>query len=324
MDNKKMRISVIVAVALFVALFAAMLACATIYDLEISKILTKDALPAGQYFSTSQFGLFFEAVGSCPIYLVTSLGCVIAFWLAARWDKKGLNVIIPCGAAVGSFATMFLFVRDIFEYIGEHMHTDYMEKFYVLLCIIILSAMLTGLLILAWKNVSADTNRKLRSWLFVILTVLACYLIVNFVKSPMGRMRFRAMNYNNNGFDQFTRWYVKNGKRNLVPTPHGVSVSDSCKSFPSGHTYSAAMVYTLTCLPYLLPSWNKKWVKALLWVLTIGFTAAVAISRIVVGAHFMSDVLFGGTISFLAMIAAREIFVCKGCHIKCFFNGKKE
>ena len=46
----------------------------------------------------------------------------------------------------------------------------------------------------------------------------------------------------------------------------------------------------------------------------------VAISRIVVGAHFFSDVLMGGTLAFVSMIIAREIFICKGAHLKAVFG----
>ena len=46
----------------------------------------------------------------------------------------------------------------------------------------------------------------------------------------------------------------------------------------------------------------------------------VAISRIVVGAHFFSDVLMGGTLAFVSMIIAREIFIFKGAHLKAVFG----
>ena len=36
-------------------------------------------------------------------------------------------------------------------------------------------------------------------------------------------------------------------------------------------------------------------------VSTIAFTGYIAVSRIVVGAHFFSDVLFGGTIIYLSV-----------------------
>jgi hypothetical protein len=78
------------------------------------------------------------------------------------------------------------------------------------------------------------------------------------------------------------------------------------------------MIYTLLCLPYLLEKFNTRAWKIALWIITVGFTGIVAVSRIVVGAHYMSDVLFGGTIAFLAVMLSREVFICKFSHIKCF------
>ena len=48
-------------------------------------------------------------------------------------------------------------------------------------------------------------------------------------------------------------------------------------------------------------------------------TMLVAISRIVVGAHYMSDVTFGGTFAFVSFIIMREIFICKGSHFFALF-----
>ena len=95
-------------------------------------------------------------------------------------------------------------------------------------------------------------------------------------------------------------------------------MDDSCKSFPSGHTFSAAVIYSLLCLPSLFDKLNKPWIKALFYVGTIGYTAFVAISRILVGAHYMSDVLMGGTIAFVAAMLGKEMFVDGFKHFKCF------
>ena len=315
-----------IAIALFVIVFAALLTVATLFDLDISKIMTKNALPEGNYFSTSGFGLFFEAVGSAPVYIMGSIVGVILFWWGIRKDNLSLRVILTIVGAVAVFVGLYLFINDIFKYIGEHMHDEeYMGKGYVQFCILMLTLINSVLLVLTWKNVGKETNDKLIIWVLVILGVIICYLVVHFVKGPVGRMRYRAMNYSEEyGFEYFTRWYVVNGERNLVPVAHGVEISDSCKSFPSGHTYSAGVIYTLVCLPDLLEKWNKKWIKAVIYSGTAVFTGIVAISRIVVGAHFMSDVLFGGTLSFLACMLFREIFIFRFAHFKNLFSKKSD
>ena len=156
---------------------------------------------------------------------------------------------------------------------------------------------------------------------------MAGYLIIHFVKGPVGRMRFRTMNAaGDTEFTQFTNWWVSNGKRKPYSAEAGSALvlpSDQCKSFPSGHTYSAGLIYTLICLPDLVKSiGDKKWTRPVIYAVTIAFTGIVAISRIAAGAHYMSDVLFGGTLSFLFMMIGREIFIFKGAHFKALFERK--
>ena len=93
---------------------------------------------------------------------------------------------------------------------------------------------------------------------------------------------------------------------------------DTCKSFPSGHTYCAAITFALICLPDLFESFKKRWVKAICWTVPAAYTLTVAISRIVVGAHYLSDVLVGGTLAFTLVIVIREVLILNCAHFKAF------
>ena len=77
------------------------------------------------------------------------------------------------------------------------------------------------------------------------------------------------------------------------------------------------MTYALIMLPDVLGTRNKG-LRALCWIFPVLFTGIVAISRIVVGAHFFSDVLMGGTIAFVCMMFAREAVIFRFSHFKCF------
>jgi PAP2 superfamily. len=305
----------------FAIVFAALIVIASFYDLEISKILTKNSLPDNAYISTNGFGLFFEAIGSMPIFVMLALGAAVWFWWGMHHNQRWVSVI----AAVVIVVAFYIAVNDALGYIMEAMSASihggiaeddpFRNSVYVDCIAFFFGSVFSVLLLFAWKNVKKETNDGLLKWIFVILLVMACYLIIHFVKKPMGRMRFRTMNAaGDTNFSGFTPWWQKNGARVVYEN----LPDDQCKSFPSGHTFSAGVIYTLLCLPYLIKSWDKKWVKALLWVVTVGYTGTVAISRIVVGAHYMSDVLFGGTIAFMGTMLARELIVCKGSHIKCF------
>ena len=65
---------------------------------------------------------------------------------------------------------------------------------------------------------------------------------------------------------------------------------------------------------------KSKGKRAVCWIAAIAYTGMVAVSRIIVGAHFFSDVLMGGTIAFVCMIIPREIFICKGANVKSMFG----
>jgi len=93
------------------------------------------------------------------------------------------------------------------------------------------------------------------------------------VKYFWGRVRFRELDA---VFSQFTPWYL----------PQGLTGFDS---FPSGH---AAMGWMLLPLLILI-SGKKGWIKYSMFILIFIWAVVLALSRVVIGAHYASDVLFG-------------------------------
>ncbi len=342
--NKK---KTIISLVLCLVIIAALLVVASFFDLQISDILTNGSLLDGEYISSSAFALFFEAVGSCALYIMIAIAGVIAFWYGIRLNKgKALRFIGGFVGALMILVGFFMTFKDIFEYVGEFIGARLTENgandvliddaaelatsLYIQLICLVMAVLSAIVLIKAWKKVSKADNDRYIWWAIAIVCTVAFYLIVHFIKSPIGRVRYRTMNYLNN-FDLYTPWYVINGKRNMldlvavgaVETKYDF-VSDACKSFPSGHTFSAGMVYTLLALPYLNEKFATKRARFGLWASCITYTGIVAISRIVAGAHYMSDVLVGGSIAFGGAMIAREIFVCKGLHFKQLFGKKPD
>ena len=93
MKQLSMRAKTIISFVLFAVVFTGLTLIASYCDLSISKILTKNTLPEGAYISTSVFTLFFEAMGSCPIYLVVSIAGAIWFWGASPTRKSGFRLL---------------------------------------------------------------------------------------------------------------------------------------------------------------------------------------------------------------------------------------
>ncbi len=107
-----------------------------------------------------------------------------------------------------------------------------------------------------------------------ILAILGPLLFVQVTKLLFGRVRFRDLNLD---FSNFTPWYL----------PQGITGNES---FPSGH---AAMGFIFLPLLILVKDSQLKAIpKILAASLIVGWGLFVGLSRIVVGAHYASDVLF--------------------------------
>jgi undecaprenyl-diphosphatase len=78
-----------------------------------------------------------------------------------------------------------------------------------------------------------------------------------------------------------------------VATAHGMS-------FPSGHSMAVTVNYGALLLVFL-PAMAKKW-RLVAWITAIGLILAVGVSRLVLGVHFVTDVL-GGYLLGLAWLA---------------------
>lgn len=305
----------VISFVIFAVLFAAMLVTATFTDLQVSRILTKGTLPEGQFLATGLFGVIFECMGCVAPFLIGTFALEILLvytirFFTNKWGRIALAAVIITATTAAYYALM----QDILVYNLRHYHVDTNPAFMKGESILV-AAFLTFVCTMAVNNFSDESIKKLIRVTFAVGVAIALSTIsVELLKLPFGRPRFRAMNYAGD-FSYFTRWYVLSGQPDKEWMISTFSSADACKSFPSGHTSSAAVSFCLVMLKDAL-NIESKAKKALLWCAPILWTGTVALSRIMVGAHFFSDVLIGGTIGFLSVMLAREIFVCRFSHIK--------
>ena len=296
-------------IGLFLLVFVSLLLVGTFFDLEISKLLASSGLSEGNYYSTNVFGRFFEYIGSWPIFLFGALACLIFMHKLYNGETKFKYL-----AVVFILVLVVVFYKgysDTVKYICENhnIRETIYDKSLTKVILWIISILTSGVLVYFYRNVDLEKNNKLFNFGLVILCSALFYLSIELIKSPVGRMRFRAMNLIND-FSYFTPWYEISGARDLLlgnsPVP-----KDGFKSFPSGHTFSAGISYVLICLPYLYDRFNnRKW--TIIWyVIPICFTGLVGLSRIVAGAHYLSDVLVGGTIAYVAVEVFKYIFIVR-------------
>ncbi|MDF7627518.1 phosphatase PAP2 family protein [Lactobacillaceae bacterium L1_55_11] len=131
---------------------------------------------------------------------------------------------------------------------------------------------------------ASDLNYLLMAALVGIALVLAATTTINEMKVLWGRFRpYEMVNHMSN----FTPWYHLNGK-----TGHN--------SFPSGHTMSG---WLYLWLAFFVPRKNISWQKVMVYF-GIGMGVLTGLSRVRIGAHWLSDVtvssLIVGTMIFFA------------------------
>lgn len=351
-----LKAKTIIAVLLFVVIFVGLLLVATFCDLQVSQILTKNALKEGEYFSNDFFGVLLECVGCVPIYLIIAFALCVFFWCGLRIVKdknKALGIIISVVCAIGVVAACWYTVKDVFKYLMEHVAADiiaqnngyigetlhaidtFRHSFTVYAVEAVLGALIAIPSILVTKLFTKETLVKLVRFIIAAgIGILVANVLIMIIKDPIGRMRFRAINSDigadliaSKQVQGYTPWYVINKQPSeavLLQFEEIFGVDDAFKSFPSGHTCSAGTVYALIMIPDLFELKHKKGAKVACWVVPIVYTGLVAISRIVVGAHYMSDVLFGGTLAFACIAITWEIFIRKGEHFFAIFPRKAQ
>jgi len=133
------------------------------------------------------------------------------------------------------------------------------------------------------------------SGVVALLAVINPLLFVQIAKILCGRVRFRDLDP---GYTNFTYWFL----------PPGISGDGS--SFPSGHTAMGWMF-----LPLLIAVKDRKIkdpLRIIVSVLVIGWGLFVGLSRIAVGAHYASDVLFSTGAATITTIFLYTRFYSKG------------
>jgi undecaprenyl-diphosphatase len=129
----------------------------------------------------------------------------------------------------------------------------------------------------------AQLMRHASRLVFVFAAIAASGLTVDLVKVLVGRSRPRLLE--EEGIYRFA--------------PPGLS--SVYQSFPSGHT---ATLFAAACAAgFLFPRWR--------WPL-LALAAVLAITRLAVGAHYLSDVLAGATIAILVTLGLRWLWSGRG------------
>ena len=144
----------------------------------------------------------------------------------------------------------------------------------------------------------ADRRRMLRLAGVFLLVIFGELLVVNCVKVLWGRPRMRLIAADPRA--GFLPWWQPSHALRDALTGAGVA-AEEFKSFPSGHTANASTLMLLALRPGLQKRQTALFAAGFLWACVVGF------SRIVAGAHFLSDVTMGLALGLLVLTAASRL-----------------
>lgn len=264
-------------------LFLVMMAIGSVWDCPISQ---------AAYNPDSPFGLFFAAFGEYPAAL--GFAAAGAMLLSARNREKhltgALQIAAGCWLIFSGVAMASIFPAN---YLGISIG---LSAGIGLVC--------TGLTVWGTLRLCRTSDRRtvIQIAAVFLLVIFADILVVNLIKIPWGRARMRLVASDPRAY--FMPWWqAGTGLRDTLVAA-GVA-AEEFKSFPSGHTANASSLMLLCFLPQISPKLAGK--QNILFFIAFAWTVLVAVSRIVMGAHYLTDTTVGfavGLAVFLCISAA--------------------
>ncbi len=134
---------------------------------------------------------------------------------------------------------------------------------------------------------AARLSKEVRAWVFMIASMATSGILINIIKFVVGRER--------------PRFLFREGTTDFHPL--ALRIADC--SFPSGHTQSicAAML----CLAFLFPA-----LRPLFFVIAV----LVSASRVIIGAHYLADVIASVFIAIAITLLWKRWFEREGLTVK--------
>lgn len=258
-------------IIVFYVFAAAATVVASFFDLKIDIALNDPSNP---------FAVWLYRTGEFPSRLISPIAGAVIFRCT---DKKAVAAI---GAALCLGGSAYMGY-----YIGKHFFVEEYRMAFSLLWGIGFGV--AALYAVRFVTVPDEFKRPLFTAAVIGVGVMTAQLLtVDIMKNLWGRVRFRDL-LSSGSCDGFTAWFVINGK-------------NGNKSFPSGHTAGAGMSYLLMLLPFIDKK-REKYRAVYFWCPFI-YTSAVALTRLVMGAHYLSDVTVGGVIAFSCVLVGIKVY----------------
>lgn len=269
--------------AAIAAILALCLLIGTFFDYQISSALFNVA---------SMYGRFIEAAGELPFELTASIAGVMLV-RAVRPDSRASKWLAVLGVLVNVSLAGY-------EIIGSLHVGGKLIAFQLVLTFVLVIAVN----VIAYRLTRKTSPDELTRWALMVLAVWAAQaIILNVIVKPLwSRPRMRVIEVTP-GLN-FQPWWVIGNPDKWSYIAAGV-IKDGFKSFASGHTAHAAIGLMLAGLPAAAFTEKSARRRVVFWI-AAAVAALVAFGRIVIGAHFLSDVSCG-----FALVLALECLAAR-------------
>ena len=259
-------------------------------DYSVSKALTS-GVNQGESSGTVTLGniieIWAEPVPLLPICFVIAMCAVYCIRIRDKGVlPKLIGFALTAGGAVLSWQIVYRVVKyyvrltDITKF---WLASEAKPAFIIKLVCAVAGVGLMFLFLFVSSKIKQDLLVQLqRVMMFIIIALLAELAIVEGIKLVCGRMRYRE--WIGDTSSGYWPWYRINGK------PDG----DGFKSFPSGHTASASLLLPLT---FIFNAVGKEKAGRYARICVLCWVLFVMTTRIMAGAHFLSDVCAGALIT---------------------------
>lgn len=288
---KKMRLHIYLLIAVFVITFI----IGSFLDEQINTAI---------FSRNNTFGLVMSAIGTAPGYGVFAVlgGGAFAFFMNKNY--KMIFRLLSLGLAVAGVALGVHFAGREFFSANAFYHQGWTIYGYLIILPVMLALGFLGYLL---GKKSDNPNL----WLVYIVLAIAIFLAlipgVSALKTIFHRPRYRFLELTGESF--YPWWKPCKNYKELLESYQSIGVSkEEFKSFPSGHAGATAvsMLFAMA-----LPLVNRKYEKYQLPIFygAFAWTLLVMFTRMLVGAHFLSDVSMGILLTLVFMMIANEFII---------------
>ena len=261
----------------------------SVFDFEIA-----NAIYIGQTPSENLFGIIVSYIGIIPTFvgwsfLGASILCLSKKQVEKPTKRRWLTVL-----------AVLLFVISFF-YFCTTLYVSNLNAFKVHFAVAypLGSAILFVAAYFGYKlSQKSEDSELLKKTLFLVAISLVTLLIISATKELMCRPRFRFVLAADN-IEYFKNWW-QSGRE--IKTSLGMGIeSDEFASLPSGHSaYSMFAIFMFPALSEYIRGIKK--FKIYLFGLGFAWWVITALSRLSLGAHYLTDVTIAGLVTILAYI----------------------